>query len=103
MGQYDRQINIPVTFDETGATHPGIACVWARKKIEQLASRATYDRAGDLAGKIRLIALEYSLMSAYTAFVAVDTSRQTAGNHGVTVAVPVPIPEGVRYDTTVQD
>lgn len=42
-------------------------------------------------------------MSAYTAFVAVDSTRQTAGDHGVTVAVPVPVPDGVRYDTTVQD
>ena len=42
-------------------------------------------------------------MSAYTAFVAVDSTQTTAGDHGVTVAVPVPVPEGVRYDTTVQD
>jgi Ca-activated chloride channel family protein len=37
----------------------------------------------------------------YTAFVAVDSTRLTAGMHGVTVAVPVPVPEGVRYETTV--
>ena len=49
------------------------------------------------------MALEYGLMSAYTAFIAVDSSRQTAGDHGVTVTVPVPVPEGVRYDTTVQE
>jgi len=103
IGNFDKQIRIPVRFDEAAATHPGIACVWARKKIEQLASRATYDRAADLAAKIRQVALEYSLMSAYTAFVAVDSTHQTAGDHGVTVAVPVPAPEGVRYDTTVQD
>ncbi len=103
VGQYERQISIPVTFDEASTTHPGIACVWARKKIEQLASRATYDRNRNLAGEIKQVALEFSLMSAYTAFVAVDTSHRTAGNHGVSVAVPVPVPQGVRYDTTVQD
>jgi Ca-activated chloride channel family protein len=42
-------------------------------------------------------------MSAYTAFITVDSLRQTVGDLGVTVAVPVPAPEGVRYDTTVQN
>jgi Ca-activated chloride channel family protein len=99
----DQEIRIPVRLDDRSSSHPGIACVWARKKIEELASRATYDDNRDLPGQIKQVALEYSLMSAYTAFVAVDSTRQTAGTHGVTVAVPVPVPEGVRYETTVQD
>ena len=49
------------------------------------------------------MALDYGLMSAYTAFVAVDSSRVTDGDHGTTVAVPVPVPDGVRYDTTVPE
>ena len=40
-------------------------------------------------------------MSDYTAFVAVDASRRTAGGHGTTVHQAVPVPEGVRYETTV--
>ena len=103
VGNLDRQIEIPAKLDSTSATHPGIPCVWARKRIEQLASRATYDRNSDLPGEITQTALEYNLMSDYTAFVAVDSTIQTAGDHGVTVAVPVPVPEGVRYETTVQD
>ena len=27
---------------------------------------------------------------------------KTSGDHGTSVAVPVPVPEGVRYDTTVK-
>jgi Ca-activated chloride channel family protein len=42
-------------------------------------------------------------MSQFTSFVAVDSSARTAGSSGTTVTVPVPVPEGVRYDTTVQD
>ena len=52
---------------------------------------------------IKQVALEYGLMSAYTAFVAVDSSARTAGDHGTTVGVPVPVPEGVRYETTVRE
>jgi len=83
--------------------HQGIACVWARKKIETLANQATYDNNPDLPEEIKQVALEYGLMSAYTAFIAVDSSRKTTGDHGITVAVPVPVPDGVRYETTVQN
>jgi len=102
VGDITQEIAIPVDLDDAAAAHPGIACVWARKKIEDLANQATYDSNTDLPGEIKQVALEYGLMSAYTAFVAVDSSRQTAGEHGVTVDVPVPVPDGVRYETTVQ-
>jgi Ca-activated chloride channel family protein len=59
--------------------------------------------AGAVAPQITQVALAYGLMSAYTAFVAVDSSHVTAGDHGTTVAVPVPVPDGVRYDTTVPE
>ena len=52
---------------------------------------------------MRQLALDYQLMSAYTAFVAVDARERTAGRLGTTVPVPVPVPEGVRYDTTVEE
>jgi Ca-activated chloride channel family protein len=103
VGQSEKEIRIPVEFEGKAPTHPGLACVWARKRIEDLAGRCTYDRNPDLPGEIKQVALQYGLMSAYTAFIAVDSSRTTAGDHGVTVAVPVPVPDGVRYDTTVQD
>ena len=60
------------------------------------------DPYGELAGMIRQTALDYELMSDYTAFVAVDASQPTPGNFGVTVVQPVPVPAGVRYETTVQ-
>ncbi len=103
VGDLTQDIAIPVNLDDTAATHKGIACVWARKKIETLSNQATYDNNPDLPGEIKQVALEYGLMSAYTAFIAVDSSRKTTGDHGITVAVPVPVPDGVRYETTVQN
>ncbi len=103
VGDLTQAIDIPVSLADSSATHPGIPCVWARKRIETLATRVTYDNNPDLCGEIKQVALEYGLMSAYTAFIAVDSSRKTAGDYGTTVAVPVPVPEGVRYDTTVQN
>lgn len=103
VGNYEKELAIPVGLANEASTHPGIACVWARKKIEELAARKTYDDSPSLPGEIQRVALEYSLMSEYTAFIAVDSTHQTAGDHGVTVAVPVPVPDGVRYETTVQN
>ena len=97
-----REIAIPVTLDDPSASHKGIAAVWARTKIADLADQATYDRESKLPELIKQVALDYSLMSAYTAFVAVDSMTKTDGAAGTTVQVPVPVPEGVRYDTTVQ-
>ncbi len=99
VGEHEKEIRVAMKT----AAHPGIACVWARKRIEDLATQATYNASSTLPTQIKQVALEYGLMSAYTAFVAVDSTQTTAGDHGVTVAVPVPVPEGVRYDTTVQD
>ncbi len=101
-GNFEQEIAVAINTEESSATHPGIACVWARKQIETLANRAVYDSDSELTDQIKQVALEYGLMSAYTAFVAVDSSQQTAGNYGVSVTVPVPVPSGVRYDTTVQ-
>jgi Ca-activated chloride channel family protein len=103
VGDMTQDIAIAADLGNSAATHSGIACVWARKKIETLGTQATYDTNPDLPGEIKQVALEYGLMSAYTAFIAVDSSRKTSGDHGITVAVPVPVPDGVRYETTVQN
>jgi Ca-activated chloride channel family protein len=89
--------------NEAGAAHGGIPFVWARTKIADLADRAVTDPGPTWGEQIKQVALEYGLMSAYTAFIAVDTLTRTAGDHGTTVQVPVPVPAGVRYDTTVQE
>jgi len=94
---------ITVAADPGTAERPAIASVWARTKIADLEDRATVEGGGEVAPQITQVALNYNLMSAYTAFVAVDSSQRTSGDHGTTVVVPVPVPDGVRYDTTVPE
>ena len=85
------------------ARQPALRSLWARLRIEDLARQQTLtgDPVGTLADSIRATALEHSLMSAYTSFVAVDATERTAGERGTTVNQAVPVPAGVRYDTTV--
>jgi len=103
VGDEKRDIVLRVNLDDPTVAHAGIPVVWARMKIADLNDQSTYDHDSELPEQIKLVALEYGLMSAYTAFVAVDSLTRTEGEYGTTVAVPVPVPEGVRYDTTVQE
>ncbi|MFQ5430022.1 MAG: VIT domain-containing protein [Phycisphaerae bacterium] len=100
VGDATRDLLLALDSSST-ASHPGLAAVWARTKIADLADRSAYEPINDLPDQIRQVALAYGLMSQFTAFVAVDSLSVTAGDHGTTVAVPVPVPDGVRYETTV--
>ncbi|HPF39328.1 MAG TPA: VIT domain-containing protein [Phycisphaerae bacterium] len=100
-GPQDRQIVINTS--NAAGEHAGLAAVWARTKIADLVDRATWDIDRDISGDIRQLALNYNLMSQFTAFVAVDSLSRTAGTQGTTVRVPVAVPDGVRYETTVTE
>ncbi|MCL4178838.1 MAG: VWA domain-containing protein [Verrucomicrobia bacterium] len=92
-----------VAAAEGAEEHRGLPSVWARLKIADLSDQALLDRNGEWASEIKQVALDYGLISEYTAFVAVDSSRTTAGSEGTTVPVAVPVPEGVKYRTSVPE
>jgi Ca-activated chloride channel homolog len=93
---------VPVDREATAA-HRALPSIWARMKIAELSDESAYKRNPELPDQIKQVALDYGLMSAFTAFVAVDSSRQTEGDEGTTVPVAVPVPEGVKYRTTVPE
>ena len=97
------ELTIPAKVDDQAATHRALPSVWARMKIAGLADQATYGNDESLPVQIKQVALDYGLMSAFTAFVAVDSTRRTEGKEGTTVPVAVPVPEGVKYETTVNE
>jgi Ca-activated chloride channel family protein len=100
-------VSYSVALDARDANkeHKGIGAVWARLKIADLMAQIsrTPDQAEQIQQSVLRTALDYSLMSSLTAFVAVDSMTKTEGAFGTTVAVPVPVPEGVRYDTAVEN
>ncbi len=98
-----KEILLTADLGDTAARHVGLPSIWARKKIMVLSDQSTHDRERPYATEIKNLALEFNLMSAYTAFVAVDSKTRTTGDHGTTVPVAVPVPEGVKYETTVDD
>ena len=98
-----RQLEFAAGGDDA-TQHEFIPKLWARLRITDLVDRQSWtpDPYAELAREIRETALTYELMSAYTAFVAVDASRRTEGDHGTIVHQAVPVPEGVQYQTTVE-
>ncbi len=100
-GAGEQAFAMDVDLDAPEAQHPGITKVWARKRLAELAAHMTHEPSKEVQDEMTGLSLDYSVQCRYTAFLAVDTSRVTEGAVGVTVAVPVPVPEGVRYDTTV--
>ena len=81
-----------------------IATLWARNKIHEI-TRQSYDRRGgehlgnDQVIQITELALEYQILSDYTAFLAVSEEVRTdPDGNPVRVEVPVNMPDGVSYD-----
>ncbi len=82
--------------NETG--NAAMAPLWARARISAL-SRQIYGRDGDDAKeKITMLGLEYSLVTDFTSFVAVDESTATGNGKPLLVPVESELPEGTRYE-----
>lgn len=96
---------VAVSFarERSAPEHAYLPNLWARLKIADLNDELSVNPASGqrLAAEIRQTALDYELMSDYTAFIAVDASQVTAGTSGTTVYQAVPVPDGVRYETAV--
>ncbi len=78
--------------------------MWARRKLASLSDEALVHGRFEEAGwrnEVRDLALAHGLLSDFTAFLAIDSAHRTEGDHGTTVPVAVPVPEGMRYETTV--
>ncbi|MCA9284432.1 MAG: VWA domain-containing protein [Phycisphaerales bacterium] len=102
IGTQAVHVPVEVAFADNTTT-PALRQVWARAQIADLSREAILGDAAEAAQRITAVALQYNLMSPYTAFLAIDSSRVTEGDHGTTVHQAVPVPQGVRYDTTVSD
>lgn len=86
---------------DPSANRPELARIWARRKIAHLSELEVTQPSAELRDEITRVSLANSVQCRYTAFLAVDTLRVTEGDTGVTVPVPVAVPQGVKYDTAV--
>ncbi|MDY7019889.1 MAG: VIT domain-containing protein [Cyanobacteriota bacterium] len=96
---------VPVEFtssttqNESDFGNPAIAQLWGRAKIKHLMNQMFGGETRSGVDKITQTALDYTLLSQYTAFVAVSEEvRVEPDGTRRTVQVPVELPEGVSYE-----
>ncbi len=83
---------------ENGNSNLGIAQLWGRARIKDLMNQMFGGEVKSLIDAVTQTALNYRLLSQYTAFVAVSEEVRVNPDGGkVTVQVPVLIPQGVNF------
>ncbi len=98
---YKQTLN--VNFPESNNANPGIASIWARAKVDRLMSEDWFGAQQgnpnkEIKDEIVKTALDHHIMTQYTSFVAVDTSKVTKGGEATTKPVEVEMPDGVSRE-----
>jgi Ca-activated chloride channel homolog len=88
---------LTVELPDQEAAGSGLPLLWARRSIEAISDQQALGEVAEDKARERItaLALEYSLMSAYTSFVAVDSQIRNPDGTPGTVAVPIPLPDQV--------
>lgn len=110
LGKYKAINNGPVKFELTGVSGKGhekwqfeasdkqldatLPQLWARKRLEQLYVIPRGSKE-EMQENITQLGLQYSLLTQYTSFVAVDEMIRHAGSPASDVKQPLPLPQGV--------
>ncbi len=94
-GPYTRALDL--SDATTSADNKAIRYLWAREQIRMLD-----DYQGDFNGvpdnlreRVTQLGISHNLLTAYTSFVAIDSSKRNNQGGYVTVNQPLPLPEGV--------
>ncbi len=88
------EIQLPVALPDT-EDRPAVAYLWARRRIKELMAAQYGHEDPRIVAEITSLGLEFSLVTAYTSFVAIDNERVVEGGPGVRVDQPSEHPEGV--------
>jgi len=92
-----RTFEVKVTLPEVEKDNVALKSLWARQRIQQLSEESYGRETPEVVNAITETALQYSLMSKYTSFVAVEDVVRVDPSKTVTEAVPVQLPEGTSY------
>jgi Ca-activated chloride channel family protein len=97
----DKRVEIPIRIDVAEARRTeGLASMWARRRIQELEDTliAAPGRAPQVEAAVTELALEFSVMSKYTSFVAIDKGEVVSpGGDPTRVDVATDLPEGMSH------
>ena len=96
--RYEQTLDVNFEKDNSNL---GIAQLWGRARIKDLMNQMFGGEVKSLVDAVTQTALNYRLLSQYTAFVAVSEEVRVNPDGGkVTVNVPVEMPQGVTFGVT---
>ncbi|MFB3818818.1 MAG: VIT domain-containing protein [Candidatus Methylomirabilales bacterium] len=75
--------------------NPALRYLWARQRIAILSDYNMLRQEDKRVAEVTDLGLKYSLLTAYTSFVAADTQVVNSGGRQTTVTQPLPLPQGV--------
>lgn len=92
-GPFAEVIDVSLAKPSTG--NSALRYLWARHRIALLGDYNSLRREDKRVEEITNLGLKYSLLTAYTSFVAVDSEVRNKGGQQTTVKQPLPLPDGV--------
>jgi Ca-activated chloride channel homolog len=100
QGSYAQTLDLewPTATPDRGAHWATLPQVWARARLDALLTRERDfpEQQSKLRQEIISLALEYNLLSPYTAFVAIEQQQNPGREAAVPVQVPIHLPQGTR-------
>lgn len=100
QGHYTQTLDLewPTATPDRGAHWTTLPQVWARARLDALLTRErdVPERQSKLRQEIISLALEYNLLSPYTAFVAIEQQQHPERETAAPVRVPIHLPQGTR-------
>lgn len=90
---------LTVGFPQSAKSNPGVRYAWARQKIASLELTAMGNETPELKQQITEISMRYSVLSRYTALIAVEREIRDKSNMELTrMIIPSELPEGLRFE-----
>lgn len=97
----DREVEIPISVDAArtrGAPSEALGNLWARAQVDELEESLLDGSVPDAQARITRLGLTHHLVTRFTSFVAIDTSRRVGTGTAEQVVQPVDSPEGVDIE-----
>ena len=86
---------LPIDVAANGPGTGALRLLWARHRIAALSDEEALTGGDAQKAAITKLGLDYSLLTQYTSFIAVDKVVRNPGGRGATANQPSPLPEGV--------
>ena len=86
---------VPIDTQANTSGNAALRSLWARHRIAALSDEESLTGGDAQRPAITQLGLDYSLLTQYTSFIAVDKVVRNAGGQNATANQPSPLPEGV--------